>query len=293
MKAFITFFCLLMVSVAFAQNIKKMAKNFQTHQQPFFYYQLSKQNPDSYQPQAGDMLHFHYRLLKAGKKEKELQSSYPTGTLLAEMPQNAQKSHFTAALKMLNAGDSLTVLIPASQIKDELNQFGDEFKGKNTVVKICYKLTAIDKKSEVEAKRKMAAEYADSVRFLALGEVLYYQKNQQFSRPAVVAERGLQTLIYTEGQGETLQNAAKIGVHYICFLPNGQIVDSSYPREEIFYFYLNKQQVIEGWEMAIKSLKLGTKALIKIPSALAYGEKGAGNQIPPNTELFFWVEIIE
>ncbi len=293
MKAFITFFCLLMGSVAFAQGIKKMAKNFQTHQQPFFYYKIDKKSVENYEPQAGDVLHFHYRLLKAGKKEEELLSSYPTGELLAEMPQNAANSHFTAALKMLDVGDSLTVLIPAEQIKNELQQFDKAFKNKKSVVKICYKVMNIDRKKVIEFKRKLAAEYADSVRFVALGEVLYYQKNQRFSRPAITGENGLQTLIYTEGQGAVLENASKAGVHYICFLPSGQILDSSYPREEIFYFYLNKQQVIEGWEMAIKSLKVGAKALIKIPSALAYGENGVANQIPPNTDLFFWVEIIE
>lgn len=293
MKAFLSFFCLLITNLALAQKIEKLAKNFQTHQQPFFYYQISKQNAENYQVQTGDVVIFHYRLLKAGKKEKELLSSYPTGAIAAVIPENAGQSHFTAALKMLNEGDSLTVLIPAAQIKDELKQFGDAFKNKNAVVKICYKVTSINKKVEVEQQRKITAQYADSLRFIALGEVLYYQKNQTFSRLAVFGERGLQTLIYTEGQGETLQNAAKIGVHYICFLPNGQIVDSSYPREEVFYFYLDKKQVIEGWEIAIKSLKLGAKALIKIPSSLAYGESGAGNQIPPNTDLFFWVEIIE
>ena len=72
---------------------------------------------------------------------------------------------------------------------------------------------------------------------------------------------------------------------------NGKKFDSSYDRETPVEFLLGKGAVIRGWEEAFPKISLGEKALLKVPSALAYGSKGTTG-IPPNSPLTFEVELL-
>ena len=95
-----------------------------------------------------------------------------------------------------------------------------------------------------------------------------------------------------EGDGQEILNHSKIKVHYTGKLEDGTIFDSSYDRGQPFSFQIGLRQVIEGWEQGLLGMKVGGKRTISIPSELAYGEKGAGDLIPPNANLIFDVEII-
>ncbi len=95
------------------------------------------------------------------------------------------------------------------------------------------------------------------------------------------------------GKGISIVNHSKITVHYKGFLENGTLFDSSYKREKPFQFQIGTNQVIEGWEIGLIGMKIGGKRTFIIPSDLAYGEKGAGDLIPPNSKLIFEVEIID
>ncbi len=56
---------------------------------------------------------------------------------------------------------------------------------------------------------------------------------------------------------------------------------------------MGTHSVIRGWEMGIKQMREGEKALLIVPSKWAYGERGRGKQIMPNTPLFFEVELVK
>ena len=71
------------------------------------------------------------------------------------------------------------------------------------------------------------------------------------------------------------------------------VFDSSYDRGKPFSFQIGLRQVIEGWEQGLLGMKVGGKRTIFIPSELGYGERGAGDLIPPNANLIFDIEIIE
>ena len=96
-----------------------------------------------------------------------------------------------------------------------------------------------------------------------------------------------------DGYGVEILNHSKIKVHYIGTLEDGTKFDSSYDRGEPFSFQIGLRQVIEGWEQGLLGMKVGGKRTIFIPSELGYGERGAGDLIPPNANLIFDVEIID
>jgi len=96
-----------------------------------------------------------------------------------------------------------------------------------------------------------------------------------------------------EGEGAEIVKHSKIKVHYIGKLEDGTKFDSSYDRGEPFSFQIGLRQVIEGWETGITGMKVGGKRTLIIPPELGYGQRGAGELIPPNSTLVFDVEIID
>jgi FKBP-type peptidyl-prolyl cis-trans isomerase FklB len=81
-----------------------------------------------------------------------------------------------------------------------------------------------------------------------------------------------------------------VETHYRGTLIDGTEFDSSYKRGETATFPVSG--VIPGWTEALQKMKEGDKWQLFVPSSLAYGERGAGRNIGPNTMLIFEVELI-
>lgn len=103
---------------------------------------------------------------------------------------------------------------------------------------------------------------------------------------------GLQYKITKEGTGKTPAATDKVLVHYEGKLLDGSVFDSSIKRGEPIAFPLNR--VIPGWTEGLQLVKEGGKAILYIPSKLAYGPGGTpGGPIGPNETLIFEVELIK
>ena len=102
---------------------------------------------------------------------------------------------------------------------------------------------------------------------------------------------GLQYEVLTEGTGKSPKATDTVRCHYEGRLLDGTVFDSSYKRGEPADFGLN--QVIPGWTEGVQLMKEGAKYRFHIPYLLAYGERGAGAQIPPYSTLVFDVELIK
>jgi len=107
---------------------------------------------------------------------------------------------------------------------------------------------------------------------------------------AVVTATGLVFRSLREGTGASPQATDRVKVHYRGTLPDGKEFDSSYQRNEAIEFRLNG--VIKCWTEGVQRMKVGSKAKLTCPPAIAYGERGAGGVIPPNATLIFEVELL-
>lgn len=101
---------------------------------------------------------------------------------------------------------------------------------------------------------------------------------------------GLQYEVITEGDGEIPKETDTVECHYHGTLIDGTVFDSSVQRGQPATFGVN--QVIKGWVEALQLMKVGSKWRLFVPSNLAYGEQGAGNDIQPNSTLIFEVELL-
>ena len=95
------------------------------------------------------------------------------------------------------------------------------------------------------------------------------------------------------GTGAEAVSGKSITVHYTGTLTDGTKFDSSVDRGTPFTFNLGAGDVIQGWDKGFAGMKVGGKRKLTIPSALGYGERGAGASIPPNATLIFDVELLK
>jgi FKBP-type peptidyl-prolyl cis-trans isomerase len=108
----------------------------------------------------------------------------------------------------------------------------------------------------------------------------------------VTTASGLQYEVLKEGDGAVAKAGQTVAVHYTGWLTNGTKFDSSVDRGQPFQFVLGTGQVIKGWDEGVAGMKVGEKRKLTIPSNLGYGDRGAGNVIPPNATLVFDVELL-
>lgn len=137
-------------------------------------------------------------------------------------------------------------------------------------------------KMEAERAEAGAKAGAEGAKFLA----------ENAEKPGVkTTESGLQYVVVEEGDGATPEASDVVRTHYRGTLIDGTEFDSSYARGEPAEFPVNG--VIAGWTEALQLMQVGDKWKLFIPSDLAYGERGAGQDIPPNAALIFDIELLE
>ncbi len=136
--------------------------------------------------------------------------------------------------------------------------------------------------AQAESARRSSANLAAGKEFL--------QKNAK-KEGVVTTASGLQYQVLREGQGDSPKADDVVRVHYEGSLLDGTVFDSSIRRGEPAEFPLN--QVISGWTEALQLMKKGGKARLFIPPELAYGTRGAGGMIGPDSTLIFDVELLD
>lgn len=117
----------------------------------------------------------------------------------------------------------------------------------------------------------------------------FLEENKKKAGVKVTAS-GLQYKVIKMGTGPKPKADQTVSVHYKGMTIDGKEFDSSYKRGEPVTFGVG--QVIKGWTEALQMMPVGSKWELYIPAELAYGDRGAGQTIPPGATLIFEVELL-
>ncbi|MFZ1301976.1 MAG: FKBP-type peptidyl-prolyl cis-trans isomerase [Candidatus Microsaccharimonas sp.] len=151
-------------------------------------------------------------------------------------------------------------------------------------------LTSQYQKEYEEYQTKVAAQTAE------LSAKYFDTFNQYASRPAAfdaASVTELKTSDIVVGDGDTLTSDSTFTAYYIGWNPTGKVFDSSIDGDSLKApFTAAPGGVIEGWTQGVNGMKVNGVRELTIPSDLAYGEKGSGEDIPANTPLKFIMMVI-
>ncbi len=198
------------------------------------------------------------------------------------------------AFAMMHEGDSATFVISTDSLfKGAPPQQIPDWLKKSKYIYFDVKLVKVKTKDEVqkeqEAEMAKRAEEAQKAKEEEASKLEKYLKDNNIKTKPT--ESGLYVIIEEQGKGKQPKAGDKVTVDYTGYLLDGTKFDSSKDHGQPFSFTLGQGQVIQGWDEGIAKLRVGGKAKLIIPSNLAYGERGAGQVIPPYAPLVFEVEL--
>ena len=200
---------------------------------------------------------------------------------------------FETAITKMSEGGKLTLISPSSMAFGERGIQGYIPPYSPVVYEI--EVIKVISKEEMNAKQEKEKAEAAAQAAKQQGEEqakidAYVQANRIMATPTA---SGLIFIDVLPGTGEPALPGQKVKVHYTGYLLSGKKFDSSVDRGQAFEFVIGQQQVIAGWDEALAMMRVGGKAKIILPSRIAYGERGAGANIPPFAPLMFEVELLE
>lgn len=212
----------------------------------------------------------------------------------------AQSGLIYEALRVMKKGDSVSFQLPANDFF--VNTFDMEVPDSIPAESnITFNVGLVDNMSRDEYIAYQREQYEQQRADMAVTMEQKLEEDmetidQYLSENGIEAETtesGLSYVITQEGSGATPSAGQTVSVHYRGTLLDGTQFDSSYDRGAPLDFPIGQGQVIRGWDEGIALLNKGAKATLFIPSPLAYGERGAGNVIPPFAILKFDVELVD
>lgn len=144
----------------------------------------------------------------------------------------------------------------------------------------------------IEFLNKYFTKLQDAKAEITLAEGKKFLEENAKKDSVVVDSSGIQYKIITEGTGVTPTVEDVVKVNYRGTLVDGTVFDSSYDRGEPAEFQLGR--VIQGWQIGLQKMKVGSKYMLYIPAELAYGKNvRQGSPIKPNSVLIFEVELLD
>lgn len=234
----------------------------------------------------GDSLFMSTRRDYGGAREIALPSK-------EEFEAESQVPAFLKAIMTMAEGDSVTVF---ESIPDEhREQLPEGFKN---VPAIRYEAVLVDivsleelQKREAETQKMMEATIArGAIVATEVQTAITGYKAGTLGKKLQKTASGLEYIILEQGTGAPISMGDEISTHYYGVLTaDGQMFDNSFDRGEPAPFPVG--QLIPGFNEGMQLLNRGGKAILFIPPALGYGEAGAGDVIPANADLVFYIEM--
>ncbi len=274
---------------AFAKRAKAMGfteKNIQFTPNGLMF----KQNLDApgRLAQVNDVIEIQFILRSS--RDSILRNTFEEGTPVLTTLQNPRfRGSLEEGLALMSAGDSTTFWINAdSMFAKGIGANRPDFIDKGSFLRFDVKMLntwTMDEYMKARELREMEARQRED-RLL----IEYMAKNGINAQ--MIDNTGIFYQQLQVGSGEQPKSGQRVRVHYTGKLINGKVFDSSVSRGEPFEFTVGVGQVIDGWDLGIPTMRVGEKGILLIPSYRGYGERGAGNTIPPGSILIFEVELL-
>jgi FKBP-type peptidyl-prolyl cis-trans isomerase FkpA len=252
------------------------------------FYKLIKIGETSRKAQYGDYItvDISYRTMSdsiffSGRRKLQLSKPGFTGSI-------------DECFTMLAKGDSASFIISADQFFFKtLENSLPSFIQPKSMMKVSIGIVEIQTRSEYEKEKEAFLRWIDD--FGEYEKILLQQFLRQEQLPVKPTGSGMYYLKVREGKGKKIAIGDTITINYEGRFLNGKFFDSTVRSKQPFQFvYGTEWQVVKGMEEAIGMMQEGEKALIILPSDLAFGREGSSTGIiPPFTSLIFEVEIIK
>jgi FKBP-type peptidyl-prolyl cis-trans isomerase len=105
-------------------------------------------------------------------------------------------------------------------------------------------------------------------------------------------EQGLRIYLVRSGPGTRPVDGSMLKLHYQCRLPNGTVIDDTWARKEPFELTLGQTELIAGMEAALRKIRMGSRAVVMVPAALAYTGEERPAGIPKDSPLIYELEML-
>ncbi|WP_236978582.1 FKBP-type peptidyl-prolyl cis-trans isomerase [Membranihabitans maritimus] len=226
-------------------------------------------------------------------KSEVIRMEVPTDSSLAQQPNPVMD-----VLRQMSPGDSANVYIeldsiPQAKMQFPNNKFINNYFVVEDVVEEDQYLDDVAKEKEEAMEEMKAAQVREEEIAGIVEENLEKYKSGDLANELNQLESGLEILTLEDGLGEEVGNGPATVHYYGVLEEDGTMFDNSFKRGTPFSFKVGAGSVIPGWDEGIAKLKPGEKAVLFIPSDLGYGENGSGQTIPPNSDLVFYVELVQ
>ncbi|MBE0639458.1 MAG: FKBP-type peptidyl-prolyl cis-trans isomerase [Bacteroidales bacterium] len=252
-------------------------------------YYFHVQNEDSKAPAEGDILTLR---LTYGTPDTVYYSSdmNPGGNMMLPMSKPQNEGDLFEALAMMHLGDSASFMVNAETFFLKTAGFPEIPAFAAGVEKLLFNVSLDKIQTEAEIQAEFEAEMLEAQADEDIKIQEYLTANNINSAPT---ESGMYYIEQVKGTGAAPEVGDKVKVHYTGTLLDGTKFDSSVDRGQPFEFTLGVGQVIKGWDEGIAMMNIGSKGKFVLPSRMAYGERGAGRDIPPYAPLVFEVELLD
>lgn len=264
-------------------------------------YKILKKGISKKKPELGGYITFWFRTqtLRDSIIDNQFEDSAPINL---PTPESIHKPSIEEGFYLLAEGDSAVFLLNADSLyTNTFHQPRPAYIQPQSTIKMIVKMGTIYSKHDVDSLQAAYAAYKPKQTNKLTPEEEIFKRDSALIQ-AYLNSRNLKGIATKGGAYVVILRSNTASKEYIHV---GETIRTTYvgkliidgtefdrsPQDEYFSFMVGQSQVIRGWDEGFLKLKHAEKALILIPSRLAYGQAGAGASIPPNAPLVFEVEV--
>lgn len=261
------------------------------------YYKILSEGPKKQKVNEGDVIFIRQMMLN--EKDSVIYDyktmSQPGEPYAVRIDKSSYPGDMFEILMKMHVGDSISLAMRVDSLfNNYYKQEPPKYLNKNSYLIYYLKIDSMYTRSQIDSIEK--------VRRMAFEKQVEEAKNSEESLiKNYIAEKkitvkptasGIYIQILEKGKGKKVEKGDNIEVNYKGMFLDGRVFDASDRHDEAFVFAAGTGMVIPGWDEALLSMTAGTRALVVIPSNMAYGEMGSSPVIPPYSPLAFELEVV-